>query len=219
MRMARIWKRRDGYRLLALVLAYSVVGWSSGLPIPRFSAEAQQPPPAGEAGQKFRIVVVRGEGVQHNVKKGRATMAVVEVRDENDRPQAGVALTFLLPSDGASATFVDGSRMATVTTDSAGRAQVSYSPNSTPGQWNMTVSGNVAGQSIATTIVQTNLIGAAAISGTAIGIIIGVAAAAAVGTAVALTGGDNGSPAPGPTPTPGVRIGVGAGGATISPPQ
>jgi hypothetical protein len=208
-------------RHLALLLSVGVTAWAGGLSLPRFSADAAQAPGASGQAPRLRIVVLRGEGVQHNVKKGRATRAVVEVRDENDRPQAGVILTFTMPADGPSGTFVDASRMATVTTDSAGRASVSFTPNSVPGEWSMNVSGSHAGQSLSATLTQVNSLAAAAagISAATIGIIVGVGAAAAVGTAVALSGGNGASPGPSPAPQPGVRIGTGSNPVTIGPPR
>lgn len=206
---------------LTLLLSVGVTAWAGGLGLPRFSADAAQAPEASGQTPRLRIVVLRGEGVQHNVKKGRATRAVVEVRDENNRPQAGVILTFTMPADGPSGAFVDGSRMATVTTDSAGRASVSYTPNSVPGEWNINVSGSHAGQSLSATLAQVNSLAAAAagISAATIGVIIGVGAAAAVGAAVALSGDNGASPGPSPAPQPGVRIGTGSNPVTIGPPR
>lgn len=187
---------------------------------------AQTATQAGE--QKFRLVVVRGEGDQHNVKKGRATsQAVVEVRDENDRPVAGVLLTFTLPNQGASGAFVGGSQMTTVATGPTGQASVTFTPNNLQGAFSLKVSGAVQGQSLAATIAQTNIaIGAAALSTGAIIAIVAVAAGAAVGAGVLAGGGNNNNrvgPAAPPvnpvTPAPPLRIGVSPGGVLISGPR
>src|SRR4051794_25656519 len=84
-------------------------------------AEGEQP--------RFQLVVVRGEDAQNNIKKGRATKAVVEVRDRNNKPVAGIAVLFLLPDSGPSGAFVTGSQTASVTTDSLGQAAITYKPN------------------------------------------------------------------------------------------
>ena len=173
-------------------------------------AQAPQPEPP------YRLIVLRGEGAQNNVKKGRATRQVVEVRDRNDKPVGGIVLTFSLPKTGASGTFVDGSQSTTVTTNATGQATVTVQPNSVAGSYNIEVNGNVNGQAVTGQIVQTNLAAAAGMSGTTIGIIVAVAAGAAVGIGVGLAGGSSSSNAP--AQTPGLRVGVGSG-VTILPPR
>ena len=162
--------------------------------------------------QQFQLVVVRGASAQNNIKKGRATKAVVEVRDRNNKPVAGVILTFTMPRGGASGTFTGGEQIASVTTDPLGQASVTYQPNSVAGDFNIQVSGNHQGQALNTTISQTN-IAAAAVSATTIGVIVGVAAAVGVGLGVGLTRG-NDTPA---TASRGIRITPGT--PTVGPPQ
>ena len=164
---------------------------------------------------------------QNNLRKGRATKAVVEVRDRNNKPVAGVAVLFLLPGSGPSGTFAGGATSLTVTTNAAGQAVASYAPNQLAGMFNLTVSANVNGVTVAaTTVAQTNVAAAAVaagagMSGTTIGIIAGVAAAAAVGLGVGLAGGGN-SATPSPstpvsvTPLPSIRI-VGGGTPVFGP--
>jgi hypothetical protein len=170
---------------------------------------AQQPEPP------YQLIVLRGENAQNNVKKGRATKQVVEVRDRNNKPVAGVLLTFSLPKSGASGVFVDGSQVTTVTTGPTGQAAVTMQPNSVAGSFNIEVSGNVGGQPVNGQIAQTNAAAAAGMSGATIGILAAVAAGAAVGLAVGLSSSGSSSSTPA---TPGVRIGVGTG-VTILPPR
>lgn len=55
----------------------------------------------------------------------RATRGItVEVTDETGRPVAGVAVSFQLPEDGPSGTFINGGRTEIVTTQADGRAGV-----------------------------------------------------------------------------------------------
>ncbi|MBL8296322.1 MAG: hypothetical protein JNN08_31045 [Bryobacterales bacterium] len=176
-------------------------------------AAAQQPQAAQP---RFKINVIRGEGAQNRVTKGRATsQAVVEVRDENDRPVAGVIVTFTLPTVGPGGTFTSGGAMTTVTTNSAGQATATFTPNTVAGTYNINVSATLQGQTATATISQTNLAVAAAaggISGSTIGIIVAAVAAAAVGGAMAARGGGNGAAPATPPPaavTPGLRIGIG----------
>ncbi|MBS1834158.1 MAG: hypothetical protein JST65_15685 [Acidobacteria bacterium] len=163
----------------------------------------------------YQLVVLRGDNAQNNIKKGRATKQVVEVRDRNNKPVAGVLLTFSLPKTGASGTFVDGSQLATVTTDNVGQASVTVQPNSVAGTYQIDVSGNVGGNPVSGKITQTNVAAAAGVSGTTIGILAAVAAAgAAVGIGLAVSGNGNSSTSATP---PGVRIGVGSGVTVTAP--
>lgn len=183
------------------------------------AVEAQSDPaPTG-----FRINVVKSQP-QNNLKKGRATKAVVEVRDRNNRPVAGAYIIFGMPSSGPGGTFASGTQTFTVATNSAGQATVTYTPNQLAGMFNIEVTAQVNGATVATsTIPQANLAAAAAaagISGTTIGVIAGVAAAAAVGIGVGLSGSDS-SPTPTPvTPPPAPpSIRIGPGGNPVFTPQ
>lgn len=171
----------------------------------------------------FRINVVKSEP-QNNLRKGRATKAVVEVRDRNNKPVAGALVLFALPGNGPSGTFVGSARTLTVTTNSAGQATATYTPNQVAGMFSIEASAQVNGATVATTsISQANIAAAAAaaggMSGATIGIIAGVAAAAAVGIGVGLTGGGSSPATPGTpitpvTPTVGIRPG---GNPVITP--
>jgi len=177
---------------------------------------------ATDAG-KYRLVVIRGEGDQHNVKQGRSTsQAVMEVRDENDKPVAGVLLTFTLPSQGAGGSFVGGSQVTTLATNNAGRAAVTYTPNKVVGNYALKVSGNVQGQSVAASVTQTNIAAAAAgLSTGAIVAIVAVAAGAGIGAALASGGKKDpvGGGGPGITTgtPPGLRIDISPGGVQVLP--
>lgn len=184
--------------------------------------EANAQPPQATA-PRFKINVVRGEGAQNRVTKGRATsQAVVEVRDENDKPVAGAIVTFTLPSTGPGGTFTSGGTVTTITTSPTGQATATFTPNSVSGSFNINVSATVQGQTVTASISQANLAAAAAagggISGTTVGIIVVAAAAAAVGGVFATRGGGNNAATPAaPVPvTPGLRIGIG-GPVVIQP--
>ena len=144
---------------------------------------------SAQENQQFQLVVIRGDNAQNNIKKGRATKAVVEVRDRNNKPIGGVILTFTMPRQGAGGVFTGGSQVTSVTTDPLGQASVTYQPNAASGQFNIQVTGNHQGQTLSTTISQAN-IAAGAVSATTIGIIVGVVAAAGVGLGVGLTRGN-----------------------------
>jgi hypothetical protein len=163
--------------------------------------------------QQFKLVVLRGENAQNNMKKGRATRPVVEVRDRNNNPVAGALVVFTLPSSGPSGTFLGGGQVASVTTNAQGQASASFTANSVPGRVNLNVSTSINGQSVTTQIATYNVLAAGAITGTTLAVILGLVAAGGVGAAVALTrDGGGGSTAPS-----GIRIGPGTG--SVTPPR
>src|ERR1022692_974980 len=99
-------------RTLCVLLAELVVFQSLPLPL---KAQDQEP-------TKLSISILEGEGSINNIRQRVAREAMVQVEDENHKPVAGAAVTFLLPDSGASGLFANGSRTLTVMTDSAGHA-------------------------------------------------------------------------------------------------
>ncbi len=174
---------------------------------PKQAVFAQDPPEP-----QFKLIVLRGENAQNNIKKGRATRPVVEVRDQNNKPVAGALVLFTLPSSGPSGTFLGGGQVASVTTNSAGQASAGFTANAVPGKVNLNVSSTVNGQTLTTQISTFNVLAAGAITGTTLAVILGLVGAASVGTAFALTRDGGGTT----TPT-GIRIAPGTG--TITPPR
>ena len=157
----------------------------------------------GEA--RFQLVVVRGDDAQNNIKKGRATKAVVEVRDRNNKPVAGVAVLFALPDSGPSGIFVSGAQTTTVTTDSAGQAAVTFKPNNVTGQFNLKASVKNPDSSV--NIKQNNIVAtAAALSTTAIVLIALAGAGIGIGLGVGLNQGGGSNRVNTVTLTPGTPI-------------
>ena len=161
----------------------------------------------------FKLVVVRGDDAQNNIKKGRATKAVVEVRDRNDKPVAGVAVLFLLPDSGAGGSFVTGSQTASVTTDNLGQAAVTYKPNNVPGQFNLKASLKTGSNDSSVNIKQSNLSAQArgGPSNTALVVIAVAAAGIGIGLGVGLNQGGGSTRANSVTLTP--------GGPSVGPPK
>lgn len=168
----------------------------------------------------FRIVVVRGDGAINNISQRTAGEPIVEIRDENDNPVGGVAVTFLIPEGGAGGTFANGETSLTVVTDANGQAAgTGLSPNTTQGPFEIQVSATVQQQTLTAAITQTNtLTGVLAgvgggISTKMILILAAIGGAAAAGTAVALSGGDNGDNGPAAIP-----VVLQPGSPTVGPP-
>jgi hypothetical protein len=188
-------------RVVSLILFCAMLAQSVPLP-------AQENPAAAPG--KIHIVIVEGEGAINNVRQRVAREPIVQVEDENRKPVAGAAVTFLLPNQGAGATFANGARSLTITTDSQGRAVArGLKPNNVNGRYEIRVNASSQGRTDTVTISQTNALAAAA-AGAAAGIsaklliILAVAGGAAAAGAVAATrggGGGNGGGGAQPTPT------------------
>ena len=178
--------------------------------------------PAGAqqaAAGQLNLVIVEGDGATNNIRQRTAREPIVQVEDENHKPVAGAAVVFLLPDQGASGTFANGSHTLTVTTDAQGRAIAhGFHPNNVPGQFNMRVSASSQGKTATATISQTNV--AAAVAGTAgagisvkLIVILAIAGAAAAGGAIAATRGGSSTPMAPATTTTTITPGTGTVGA------
>ncbi|MFN3322446.1 MAG: hypothetical protein ACK5AZ_03030 [Bryobacteraceae bacterium] len=175
------------------------------------NAAAHPLPPQNEDGPKLNLVIVEGDGAINNIRQRVARETIVQVEDENRKPVAGATVSFFLPNQGPSGTFLNGGRSLTVMTDANGRAVAQFRPNNVAGEFQVRVSAAHQGQVVSTSVAQSNILGAAAAAGAAgagTGIsmkllaIVAIAGAAAAGGAVAATrGGGNGGGAPAPAPT------------------
>ena len=175
-------------RQLALLLPFTLL-------FPTFSLFAQTP----AAPQKLNIVIVEGEGAINNVRQRVAREPIVQVQDENHKPVAGAAVTFLLPNQGAGGVFANGSRSFTTVTDANGQAVArGIQPNNVNGQYQIRVNASYQGQTANAVVNQTNAITAVA-AGASAGIstkliaIIAIAGAAVAGGVVAATRGGGGT--------------------------
>ena len=180
-----------------------------------------QESPATSSG-KLHIVIVEGDGAINNVRQRVAREPIVQVEDENRRPVAGAAVTFLLPNQGAGATFANGARSLTITTDAQGRAAArGLRPNNVNGRYEIRVNASHQGQTSSTTINQSNALTAAAAAG---GIsaklltILAIAGGAAVAGAFAATRGGGGGNTPG-TPGGAAPTVIVPGTPTVGGPQ
>lgn len=162
----------------------------------------------GQQPSDLQILVIGGEGSINNVKQRTAREPVVEIRDRNNRPVAGAVVLFEAPRNGASGTFIGGSRTLRVSTDAQGRAAgQGFRPNHSAGNFNLQITASFQGATATASIHMSNVVAAgaavgagAAVHAKLIGILIGVGAAAAAGTAYAVThSGSSSTPAAPPT--------------------
>src|SRR3982074_2607070 len=115
---------------------------------------------------KLNLVIVEGEGAINNVRQRVAREPIVQVQDENHKPVAGAAVTFLLPNQGAGAVFADGSRSLTTVTDGNGQAVArGIKPNNVNGQYQIRVNASYQGQTANAVVNQANAITAAGAAG------------------------------------------------------
>ncbi len=185
---------------------------------------------------RLDVIVLAGDAGVNIVKAKKAVMPVVEVRDQDRHPVAGLSVTFSAPTSGPHVTFARGSSTYSTVTDTNGRATVSTVTPVGEGEFKINVSATFQGQTGTAVISQTNYLTVAAakpgaggagspgatsashgISKTLIAVIIaGVAAGA--GAAVALGKGGGSSSTSPPPSSPTGTIG-GTGSSSIGPPH
>lgn len=160
-----------------------------------------RPPAAAQAPQTgLRIVIVEGEGAINNIRQRVNRDPIVQVEDDNRRPVGGAIVTFFLPDQGPSGTFVNGTRQLVVTTDAQGRASaVGIRPNNQTGQMQIRVTASFQGQTASALITQTNVAGAAAAgagmsTAAKVLIVLGIAGAVAGGVVAGTRSGGGGTP-------------------------
>jgi len=178
----------------------------------------------------YRIVVVEGEDAVNIVQQRTATTPVIEVRDHNNLPVAGVPVTFAIQGSGTGV-FSGGLSTVTVTTNAAGRAAASAITPLTGGGMQIQVTAAVQSQTLATTITQTNVltiteaVGASAPTSTSAAgssgggaaqtALVTAAGAGAVGAAVVAVTGGHSAPSPAPIAVQVAPTGLGLRDVTV----
>jgi hypothetical protein len=183
-----------GGPLAATLVAFVLL---AGVCDPRAAAAVGRDGQAQPAAAGLRIVVIEGEDAVNIIQQKTAVAPVVEVRDRNDLPVAGVLVRFSVGGRGG-ATF-GGQPVLSVTTDAAGRAVATGFTPTSAGAVQVEVTATFQGQTATATISQTNFATAsqaaeAAKSGSGSGSGAGGAAAggAAAGAAAGASGGGGG---------------------------
>jgi len=168
---------------------------------------------------QMNVVVVEGEAAIHDVRQRKATDLVVIVRDGNRKPIAGASVRFILPAEGASATFSDGSRALAITTNSNGHAIArNLRPNSIPGRYTIQVEAQHEGQTSSASVTHFNMTVERSKGGSGKWVtILGIVGAAAAGGTVAALRSSNGNSQPAAAPSTPISITPGTG--TVGPPR
>jgi hypothetical protein len=160
------------------------------LAVPPLTVRAAQAEPPTQ----LNIVIVEGDGAVNNLRQRVVREPIVRVEDQNHKPVAGAAVSFLLPGNGAGGTFANGSKLLTATTDANGQAVArGIKVNNVSGQYKIQVTASVGTLTATAAISQVNAAAAAAAAGTALStkliVVLAIAGAAAAGAAIALTRG------------------------------
>lgn len=137
----------------------------------------------------LRIVVLEGENGVNIIQQKTAVRPLVEVRDRNNVPVAGVTVTFAI-GGGQPAAFAGGVQTLTVTTNAAGQAAATGFTALGPGAIQVQVQAAYHGQIATAAISQTNFATAAAASQA--GAASGASGSSTASTGAATTGGGGG---------------------------
>jgi hypothetical protein len=143
---------------------------------------------------KLSIVILEGEGAINNNRQRVAREPVIQVEDENHKPVAGAAVTFLMPNQGAGASFANGARSLTVLSDEKGQAIArGLKPNGINGNYQVRVNASFRGQTASSSINQSSAVsaspGTSGLSAKVLSIVGAAGAAAAVGIYLGTRGG------------------------------
>jgi hypothetical protein len=196
-------------RTLAIVLVMQL----AGIPAP-----GQAMPAA------LKIVALEGDGATGPVRSRPSHVPVVRVVDEIDRPVAGAAVMFTLPTDGATGVFPKGEKMLMVMTDDKGIASAQgLRFNQVPGKVPINVNASYKGLTARTSLTLESVAPAGYKPGRGgghHGTLIAIAAAAAAGAVGGVYYATKGGGAtPAPTPAAPQPIGLTPGTATLGPPH
>ena len=141
------------------------------------------------APKQLNIVIVEGEGAVNNARQRVSREPIVQVTDENNKPVAGAAVVFFLPSNGPGAVFPGGANSFTAITGVDGKAAANgLKANSLQGDYQVRVTASSQGRTASSTINMRNK--SAAISAVAIWLII-LLCAGGVAAGILLTRDDS----------------------------
>ncbi len=147
-----------------------------------------------DAGGLSITIIDEGKPIM-NTRQRVNREAIVQVEDENHKPVAGALVLFLAPDNGPSATFSNGARSISLTTDEQGRVALNMTQNKTAGNYQIKVTASKNGRTASSTLNQTNVLAAGSVaaaggmSAKLIWVLVAAGAAAAgIGIAVASGG-------------------------------
>jgi len=156
------------------------------------------------AQDSLHVVVLEGEGAINNVRSPRAKEPLIRVEDANNQGVSGAVVTFLLPAQGAGATFGDGGSSLTLFTDDRGEAVArGLRANRITGSFQIRITASKGSRNTTASISQTNVDpGGSHSSSKLIAIVAILGGGAAAGAAMALRGGKDTTAAAAPASPP-----------------
>ena len=104
----------------------------------------------------LHIEILKGDRGVNIIKKKTAVTPVVEVKDRNNLPVAGIVVLFTSPSDGPSVNFLNGERTFSAVTDANGQASATALQPVNSGSFQIQVSANDKAEVATATISMTN---------------------------------------------------------------
>jgi len=130
-------------------------------PLTMLAAELPFPPVPDPQPQLLQITILDGEGALNNIRQRTAREPIVEVKDENHKPVAGVLILFAIQSNGGAGASFAGASTLSVTTDAAGRAVAhGLIPNNKTGEFTIKVTATLGALTAVVIITQKNVKGA-----------------------------------------------------------
>jgi hypothetical protein len=162
----------------------------------------------------LNIVIVEGEGAVNNAKQRISREPIVEVTDENNKPVAGAAVVFFLPTSGPGASFPGGANSFTAVTGADGRAAANgLRTNGLQGEYQVRVTASHQGVTASRSFRMVNTAGAA-IGTAALWTLIVLGAAGATAGIILGVNSSNGTPTPTRPP-----VAVTPGTPVVTPPR
>lgn len=171
----------------------------------------------------LNIVVVQGDGATGRVRHRVAQAPVIRVLDEHEKPIAGAAVVFTLPTEGATGVFGNGDRTLTIMTDERGAAAaLGLRFNHIPGKVPVHVNVSYRGLTARANIMQISEAPAGykpggGSAGKIVAILAVLAAGGAGGAYYALR--NSSSSAPTPAASAPAAIGITPGNGSLAPPR
>lgn len=125
-------------------------------------AELPDAPTPAPQPQLLQITILDGEGALNNIRQRTAREPIVEVKDENHKPVAGVLILFAIQNNGGASASFSGAATLSATTDSSGRAVAhGLTPNNKVGSYSIKITATLGALTAFVILQQTNVLGPA----------------------------------------------------------
>ncbi len=135
-------------------MKYGGLSWLLTLLLVLQPAFAQAP-----GAEALTVSIIEGEGAMNNIAQPAPHDVAVRIDDSNGKLVVGAVVSFSVPTQGASGTFLDGHTTVTVTSDAQGKAVArGFRPNTVAGKLGILVNASWRGRTARTTVTQFNML-------------------------------------------------------------